>query len=139
MEGRITNQRDRLQAAGPARPGASRHAASIVLTALAHQAANAPAKRAVMVLRLDEQLLQRARALGWLVGEFSRAEEPAELKAREGSSLEWGTAQVIERLGRVPDVIFDRGEKGKEPVLRLLASSPAEIVDRLLKLAEIKE
>jgi hydroxymethylpyrimidine/phosphomethylpyrimidine kinase len=109
--------------------------ASIVLTALTHD----PAKRAAMALRFDEALIARARALGWRVGEFSRAAEPAEAKAREGSTLAWGVEQVITNLGQVPDLIFDRGEMGKEPVIRLLAESPQEIVRRVLLLAGEKE
>ncbi|MBU1275190.1 MAG: bifunctional hydroxymethylpyrimidine kinase/phosphomethylpyrimidine kinase [Proteobacteria bacterium] len=131
VAGRITNIGPRLKAAGPVRPGASSHVAKIVLAAMAAD----PAMRAAMACRFGEDLVQRARDLGWTVGEFSRADEPPEVKQREGSSLEWGTTNVIERLGRVPEVIFDRGESGKEPVLRLLARNPGEIVDRLLLLA----
>lgn len=131
VAGRITNIGPRLKAAGPVRPGASSHVAKIVLAAMAAD----PAMRAAMACRFGEDLVQRARDLGWTVGEFSRAAEPPEVKQREGSSLEWGTTNVIERLGRVPQVIFDRGESGKEPVLRLLARNPGEIVDRLLLLA----
>ncbi|MEW5911754.1 MAG: bifunctional hydroxymethylpyrimidine kinase/phosphomethylpyrimidine kinase [Thermodesulfobacteriota bacterium] len=135
VAGRITHIGDRLKAAGPPRLGASRHVAKIVLAAMAQD----PGQRAAMALRLDEKLIARARELGWSVGEFSRAQEPAEVKAREGSTLEWGTRQVIQRLGRVPDLIFDRGEMGKEPVMRLLARDPEEIVAKLLRLAGKEE
>ena len=131
VAGRLTEINGRLKAAGPPRPGASRHAAKIVLTASAHD----PQKRAVFILRFSEKILAKARSLGWTVGEFSRAEEPPDVKQREGSTLEWGTATVIRRLGRVPDLIFDRGEVGKEPVIRLIARDPEEIVARMLALA----
>ncbi|MFH2127036.1 MAG: bifunctional hydroxymethylpyrimidine kinase/phosphomethylpyrimidine kinase [Pseudomonadota bacterium] len=131
VAGRITNIGPMLKAAGPVRPGASSHVAKIVLAAMAAD----PSMRAAMACRFDEALVERAKDLGWTVGEFSRADEPPEVKQREGSSLEWGTSNVIERLGLVPEVIFDRGESGKEPVLRLLARNPGAIVDRLLLLA----
>jgi hydroxymethylpyrimidine kinase/phosphomethylpyrimidine kinase len=131
VAGRITHIGSRLKAAGPPRPGASSHVAKIVLAAMAAD----PAMRAAMACRFSDKLVERARTLGWSVGEFSRAEEPPEVKRLEGSTLEWGTSRVIERMGRVPEVIFDRGEAGKEPVLRLLARNPGEIVDRLLMLA----
>ncbi len=131
VAGRITHIGSRLKAAGPPRPGASSHVAKIVLAATQKD----PAMRAVMALNFDEDTIARGRQLGWSVGEFSRAEEPPEVKALEGSTLEWGTMRVIAQLGKVPDLIFDRGEAGKEPVLRLLAQNPAEIVAKLLKLA----
>ncbi len=135
VPGRITHLGDRLKAVGVPRPGASRHVAKIVLTACAAD----PQRRAAMALRFSEELVERARGLGWLVGEFSRAEEPPEVKAREGSSLEWGTASVIAKLGRVPDAIFDRGEVGKEPVLRILGRNPDELVNMVLALAGKEE
>ena len=109
--------------------------AKIVLTALAAD----PGRRAAMALRYSPELVERARSLGWSVGEFSRAQEPPEVKAREGSTLEWGTARVIARLGRVPQVVFDRGEVGKEPVIRIIAENPAQLVDMVLALAGREE
>jgi len=40
--------------------------------------------------------------------------------------MDWGVAFCC-RSG-VPDVIFDRGAVGKEPMVRILAEHPAEIV-----------
>ena len=131
VAGRITHIGDRLKAAGPPRPGASRHVAKIVLTAMAAD----PSRRAAMALCYRPELVERARSLGWSVGEFSRSQEPPQVKAREGSTLEWGTAQVIARMGKVPQVVFDRGEVGKEPVIRIIAENPAQLVDMVLALA----
>ncbi len=135
VAGRITDIDGRMKAAGPARAGASRHVARIILTALAHD----PARRAAMALRYDQALIERALALGWSVGEFSRAEEPPEVREREGSTLEWGVELVISRMGWVPDLIFDRGGMGKEPVIRLLARDPQEIARRVRLLTGEKE
>jgi hydroxymethylpyrimidine/phosphomethylpyrimidine kinase len=131
ISGRITSIDGRLRAAGPARAGASRHVAKIVLAAMNVD----PQKRAAMALRFDEDLLARARSLGWKVAEFSRADEPQEVKQKEGSTLEWGTSKAIQETGGVPDIVFDRGEVGKEPVIRLIARDPEELVQGVLALA----
>ncbi|MFH1060880.1 MAG: bifunctional hydroxymethylpyrimidine kinase/phosphomethylpyrimidine kinase [Pseudomonadota bacterium] len=135
VAGRITAIGGRMRAAGPILPGGSNHVAKIILTAMAHD----PEKRAAMALRFSEDLLARARTLGWLVGEFDRADEPPAVKEMEGSTLEWGTAWVIGRLGRVPEAIFDRGETGKEPILRILANDPEHIVRMVKELAGSEE
>ena len=135
VAGRITDINGRLKAAGPPQAGASRHVAKIVLTTSKYDAK----KRAAMALRFSEELVERARSLGWLVAEFSRADEPADVKEREGSTLEWGTALVIEKLGKVPDAIFDRGEVGKEPVLRIIAENAGDLADRVMTLANVEE
>jgi hydroxymethylpyrimidine kinase/phosphomethylpyrimidine kinase len=135
VPGRITHVGDRLKAVGAPKPGASQHVAKIVLAAIKAD----PSKRAAMALNFSDDMVERARALGWRVGEFSRADEPAEVKQKEGSSLEWGTMSVIQKTGAVPDAIFDRGENGKEPVLRILARNPSEIVNMVLALAGMED
>jgi hydroxymethylpyrimidine/phosphomethylpyrimidine kinase len=45
--------------------------------------------------------------------------------------MEWGTAEAIRSLGFVPDVIFDPGSVGKEPMIRLLGKDPEEILTKL--------
>jgi hydroxymethylpyrimidine kinase/phosphomethylpyrimidine kinase len=135
VPGRITHIGDRLKAVGSPWPGASQHVAKIVLTATEAD----PTKRAAMALNFTDELVEKAKALGWKVGEFSRADEPDQIKQKEGSSLEWGTASVIQKMGEVPDAIFDRGEVGKEPVLRILGSNPQELVNMVLALAGKEE
>ena len=135
VPGRITHIGDRLRAVSAPWPGASQHVAKIVLTAIKAD----PAKRAAMALNFSDELVEKARSLSWKVGEFSRADEPEHIKQKEGSSLEWGTASVIEKMGLVPDAIFDRGEGGKEPVLRILGGNPAELVNMVLALAGKEE
>lgn len=135
VPGRITHLGDRLKAVGAPKPGASQHVAKIVLAAIKAD----PSKRAAMALNFSDEMVEQSHALGWRVGEFSRADEPDQIKQKEGSSLEWGTASVIEKMGVVPDAIFDRGEVGKEPVLRILARNPAEIVNMVLALAGMED
>jgi hydroxymethylpyrimidine/phosphomethylpyrimidine kinase len=45
--------------------------------------------------------------------------------------MTWGVHQAIEDFGRVPDVIYDRGGVGKEPMIRLLGNSPDDILSKL--------
>jgi len=85
-------------------------------------------------IRYDESLLDRARELGLRVESFSRADEPPEIKAREGSSLEWGVDDAIKRAGEVPDLIFDLGDVGKEPMIRVLGPDPCSVVSKALSL-----
>ena len=130
--GRIVAIGERAQPVGCPAFGASRHVANVVLAAMKHD----PSKRSALNIRFEEKYLARAQDLGFLVSEFSRAEEPAEVKAREGSTLAWGVDLVCARLGRVPDFIADRGEVGKEPMIRVLGKDPHEVVEKALKLLQ---
>jgi len=129
--GRLVRLGDKIvSVAGPAF-GASHHIASIILTLMRHH----PAFRSVMNIRFSEDRIQRGVALGWTVCSFDRSQEPKDVKEREGSSLEWGTQSVLSDSAAVPDVIFDRGDIGKEPMIRILGKTPDEVVDKVLQLA----
>lgn len=108
--------------------GASRHIAKVVLTAMRTD----PNRRSAMNIAFSEEIVQICTEAGWTVGSFSREDEPEDIRVKEGSSLEWGTQEAINRAGRVPDVIFDRGGIGKEPIVRLLGTSPDKVVERAL-------
>jgi hydroxymethylpyrimidine/phosphomethylpyrimidine kinase len=110
--------------------GASRHIATIILTAMRHD----PEFRSAMNFRFSEELIRQCKALGWKVCSFDRSDEPEAIKQREGGSLEWGTERVLSKETTIPDIIFDRGDLGKEPMIRVLGRNPDEVVDKVLKL-----
>jgi hydroxymethylpyrimidine kinase/phosphomethylpyrimidine kinase len=110
--------------------GASRHIGTIILTAMRHD----PGFRSAMNIRFSEGLIQQCKGFGWKVGSFDRREEPELIKQQEGSSLEWGTEKVLSGETTIPDIIFDRGDVGKEPMIRVLGKSPDEVVDKVLRL-----
>jgi hydroxymethylpyrimidine/phosphomethylpyrimidine kinase len=111
--------------------GASQHIAKIILTAMRYH----PEMRSAMNVRLEEEILARARKAGLSLGHFSRGNEPGWVKRREGSSLSWGVDQVLRKTRKFPDLIFDRGDVGKEPMIRVLGRDPEEVVDKVLKLS----
>ncbi|OPL16200.1 MAG: hypothetical protein AVO38_09045 [delta proteobacterium ML8_D] len=115
---------------GPAYGGSS-HVARIILTAMDHDREY----RSAINIRHDLRYLRRAQDLGYLVAEFSRKDEPEEVKFREGSTLVWGVNRAIENLGVMPDIIHDTGDMGKEPIIRVLGHDPVEVVDKALRLA----
>ncbi len=110
--------------------GASSHVARIILTAMEFD----PALRSAMNIRYDESYLKRAKSLGYKVAKFARAEEPAHIKEKEGSTLVWGVKQAIRNHKGVPDVIFDTGDIGKEPIIRVLGCNPTEVVEKALRI-----
>ena len=110
--------------------GASRHVATIILTTMRYD----PEFRAAMNIRFSEERIRKCKSLGWKVSSFDRSDEPRAVKEREGSSLEWGTERVLSKETGIPDIIFDRGDVGKEPMIRVLGRNPDEVVDKVLKL-----
>lgn len=110
--------------------GSSRHMASIILTTMRHD----PRFRSAMNIRFSDARVRQCQTLGWKVGAFDRTHEPEDVKKREGGSLEWGTETVLSAGTKIPDVIYDRGDIGKEPMIRVLGQTPHEVVDKVLQL-----
>ena len=129
LDGRIVKTMEGVRAGEP-RFGASSHVARIVLTVMRFD----PAMRAALNLRYDEGLLEALKGAGLRISSFDRAVEPEEIRAVEGATLPWGVEEAIRSSGgTVPDVIYDRGGPGKEPMVRVLARSALEAVEKVLK------
>jgi hydroxymethylpyrimidine/phosphomethylpyrimidine kinase len=131
--GRLVRLGEKMVAVSSPSFGASRHIATIILTTMRHD----PAFRSAMNIRFSQARIRQCQALGWKACSFDRAHEPADVKEREGSTLEWGTERVLSKEGTIPDIIFDRGDVGKEPMIRVLGRSPDEVVDKVLRLGSI--
>ena len=128
VEGRIVKLGERMRAVGCAKFGVSDHVARIILTAMRHD----PLKRAALNLRFDRDLMEAFKKLGRVVSSFDRRLEPLEVKAMEGGTLAWGVEEAIKGAGRVPDVVYDLGEVGKEPMIRVLGKSAIDVVEKAL-------
>jgi hydroxymethylpyrimidine kinase/phosphomethylpyrimidine kinase len=132
IPGRIIRVGDKAETLHDPDFGASSHVARIVLTVMKYN----PEYRSAMDIRFSDEIVRLCKELGYDVDSFSRADEPADVKKREGSSLEWGTKDVLSRRDIIPDMIFDRGDVGKEPVIRILGRTPAEVVGKVLTVSE---
>jgi len=111
---------------------ASSHVAKIVLTVMRYDGTY----RSAIDIKFSDELVSICRELGYDLDEFSRANEPEDVKQREGSSLEWGTNDVLSRRNTIPDMIFDRGDIGKEPVIRILGRTPTEVAEKVLRISD---
>lgn len=125
----VKNGNDIFTVAAP-QFGASQHVAKIVLTAMQFD----PSMRAVMNIKFTGPILKACRKLKFRIASFDRAQEPKNVKQKEGSSLEWGTHRAITECGFVPDIIYDLGGQGKEEMIRVLARDIGELVDKVLRI-----
>jgi hydroxymethylpyrimidine kinase/phosphomethylpyrimidine kinase len=110
--------------------GASRHISAVILTAMATH----PDMRSAMNVKFFEGLDELAPVLHLRVASFERGAEPPEVKGREGGTLAWGVASVLRPVEAPPDLIYDRGEFGKEPMIRILGRTPMSVVEKALAL-----
>jgi hydroxymethylpyrimidine/phosphomethylpyrimidine kinase len=131
--GRIIKHKDRITTISAPEPGASRHIAKVILTAFKHNRLI----RSAMNIAYRTEIIDACRKLGFTIGEFKRSEEPPTVKELEGSTMEWGTEKAINDNGFVPDIIFDQGGIGKEPITRVLGTDPTDVAGKIIKISKI--
>jgi hydroxymethylpyrimidine/phosphomethylpyrimidine kinase len=129
--GRIVRLNASIATVSSPLPGASQHIAKIILTMLKYN----KSFRAAMNIRYSLPTIERCKTLGFSTAAFDRTQEPCTVKEAEGSTLEWGTDQVLARLSYVPDIIFDTGDVGKEPMIRVLGTTPMDVAEKIIKIA----
>jgi hydroxymethylpyrimidine kinase/phosphomethylpyrimidine kinase len=128
VPGRLVRLGDRIKAVATPEFGASGHVARAILAAMArnHEI------RAAINIRYGEDVIGACRELGMRVVQVSRADEPAESARAEGASVSWGVGRAIEEAGGVPDVIYDAGGPGKEPMVRVFGRDAVDVVRRVV-------
>ena len=133
--GRITSTRNgNVIVCGSAGFSASSHMAKVVLSAMKHN----PSTHCAVNIAFNEKTLRAMDDAGLVDAWFDRADEPKDLKAREGSSLEWGTYHALEEHPHPMEVdaVCDRGEDGKEPMIRLLGDDLHDLKAKLYAILE---
>ena len=126
IDGRITKHKGRLSLCGTLDFGVSKHVASIILAAMSYDAT----MRSAVNIRYSQKTVDLYKKIGFTIGSFDRQNEPSDVT----STMEWGTKYVIAELGRLPDVIYDTGSIGKEPMIRILGKNPEEVLLKIRKL-----
>jgi len=130
--GRIVRFGDSVTSAGDPEFGASRHVANIILTVMKFY----PETCSAMNIRYSREQVALLKKKGFQVRHFDRRQEPKRVKTEEGSSLEWGVGEVLKTCKEVPDFIYDEGDVGKEPMIRVLGRNPEEVVTKIMKIAK---
>lgn len=103
--------------------GSAPRLSTAVLAAMRHDGGI----RAGISLRCTNSVITWARRADMAVGTYRRRTGTGDLACWEGERME----ELINVLGCVPDVVCDRGGPGTEPLVRVLASSPEELVSRI--------
>ena len=87
--------------------------------------------RVVMNIRYDENLLDILKETGFSISYYDRSIEPSDIKDKEGSTVQWGVEQAVKRLGNVPQIIYHKGDIGKEPMIVLFTKDLKELLHYL--------
>jgi hydroxymethylpyrimidine/phosphomethylpyrimidine kinase len=87
--------------------------------------------RACAVVRYDETAIEAARRKGLSVVFVDRRHEPAAVRSEEGAGIDFMMETALKDADEPPDIIYDHGDTGKEPVIRLFGRDPGELIKKM--------
>jgi len=128
IEGRITIIGGFPKACGDIKFGVSDHTARLLLTAQQLDSTI----HFVMNLKYDYNLIQKLqKSTNLKIYEINREQQPKNIKEKEDSTMQWLIKKCFEEIGKIPDIIWDKGAVGKEPILRLFSEDSYEMISKL--------
>jgi len=124
LEGRIVKTGKRGTVAGDLKYGGSKHVASAVL----EMARKFPSIRSGLNLRYDGVTIKRAISKGLKISLYDRDTEPTKNKDKEGNTISWGIKKAISSRSTPPDIIFHKGDFGKEAMILIFGKTPEDVL-----------
>ncbi|UYZ39487.1 MAG: bifunctional hydroxymethylpyrimidine kinase/phosphomethylpyrimidine kinase [Candidatus Methanospirare jalkutatii] len=130
VDGRMTRTKHGFRV-GSVEFGASSHVARAILTMMRFNRAI----RSAINIKYSPEIVEICERL-FSVASFEREKEPN--ASEEGKTMEWGISSAVQNAlkerGSIPDVIFDCGAVGKEPMLRIFGRDAVEVVEKVSRI-----
>ncbi|PSQ45778.1 bifunctional hydroxymethylpyrimidine kinase/phosphomethylpyrimidine kinase, partial [Halobacteriales archaeon SW_12_67_38] len=131
VEGRITRTLSGVQPNRGVRFGASSHVARFLLAAREFDSE----LRFAVNCRFGDDVERALDGLDWSVAEYDRGEEPGQVKEADEGTMGWGARQAFDR-SETPVAVIDRGEVGKEAIVKLVAVDEETLTERVSSLLD---
>jgi len=129
ISGRIVKAGKEVIVAGELEYGGSKHVATALL------AVNKKYFKiqSAINLKFRESTILKIKKMKWNTYDYDRSQEPKNIK-KNGSTIEWGIKNAIKNSKKAPDVIFHKGDFGKEPMIILFGETPEAVIKKIQKL-----
>ncbi len=129
IKGRIVRTGKRVTVAGNLEYGGSKH----VATALIIMNQKFPEIRSAINLKYQPETISKLRKRAFRVSRYDRIKEPKKVKMK-GSTVEWGIKAAIMNFKISPDVIYHKGDFGKEAMIIIFGKTPTEVLKKVSKI-----
>ena len=129
IDGRIITTKDGIHA-GCVDFGVSNHVARLILAMMKHD----KRKRSAINVRYSAELIDVCKEFGLATASFDRDKEPSGVE-----TMDWGVMDAIRNFSvdeKAPDVIYDLGAVGKEPMIRIFGDTAVEVAGRVKTIVE---
>ena len=131
VSGRLVKSGKEVVTAGEIVYGGSQH----VGTAVIQVCKKFPEIRSGLNIKYDPKIISKAKKSKLTVLSYDRSKESKKSKRRENSSISWGISSCLN--AKSPDVIYHKGDVGKEPMILIFGKNPDEIIQKVSKLTSL--
>jgi len=128
ISGRLVKSGKDVVTAGEIVYGGSQH----VGTAVIQVSKKFPEIRSGLNIKYDPKIISRAKKSKFTVLSYDRSKEPKKSKQKENSSISWGISNSLN--AKSPDVIYHKGDIGKEAMILIFGKNPSEVIQKVSKL-----
>jgi len=129
ISGRIVKAGKHVIVAGNLTYGGSKH----VATSLLIMNKKYPQIRSAINLKYQNTTISKIKKSKLIVSSYDRRQEPKNIKLKR-STIEWGIKNAIKNSKKVPDVVFHKGDFGKEPMIIVFGENPKNVLKKILKI-----
>jgi hydroxymethylpyrimidine/phosphomethylpyrimidine kinase len=129
ISGRIVKTGKKVMVAGNLTYGGSKH----VATALLIMNKKFPQICSAINLKYQNQTISKIRKSKLIVSSYDRNQEPKFIKSKK-STIEWGINNAIKNSNKVLDIIYHKGDFGKEPMIVVFGETPNNVLKKILKI-----
>jgi len=128
ISGRLVKSGKEVITAGEIVYGGSRH----VGTAVIQVNKKFPEIRSSLNIKYDTKIISKAKKSRYIILSYDRSKEPKKSKQKENSSISWGISNCLN--AKPPDIIYHKGDIGKEPMILIFGKNPNDVIRKVSKL-----
>ena len=125
VSGRLVKSGDKVIQAGELVFGGSQH----VATAVIEVSKKFPKIRSAINIKYDQKIISNAKKHKMIVLSYDRKKESKNSKLKENSSIIWGVSSCLK--SKMPDIIYHKGDLGKEPMIIIFGESPSQVLTKI--------
>ena len=93
-----------------------------------------PSIRSGINIKYDKELIKKAISKNYSVLQYKRIKEPSTTKTKEGHTISWGIKNAIRDARKPADLVFHKGDFGKEPMILIFGTNPIQVLGKLAKI-----
>lgn len=125
ISGRLVKSGNNVIQAGELVFGGSQHVATAVI-----QVSKKFSKiRSAINIKYEPKIITNAKKHRMSVLSYDRKNESKKSKSKENSSISWGISSCLK--SNIPDIIYHKGDFGKEAMIIVFGETPAEVVRKI--------